>query len=191
MTPKTAVTLFACTLTTLGGLEAQIQSIFPANYGVTGIRQDSGSNVLISGGTGSPSLNVATPAFLYYGALDAIPSTVDGAGLYTYTPDFGGGPITGGAQFYGPNTALFDPEIGVGNVRVVGAYKATAGASYQNGMIYDGPLDGTGTWTSLAVPDGDSNPVGDTIPHSNMGNLVVGNFDYQSDPLAGDRKSVV
>ena len=186
MTQKIAVTLFAASVATLGGLHAQIQSIFPANYGVTGIRQASGGSVLISGGTGSPSLDAPTPAFLYSGPLDAIPSTVGGPGLYTYTPDFGGGPITGGAQFYGPNTPLFNPTIGAGNVRVVGAYKATASATYQNGMIYEGPLDGSGAWTSLAVPDGISNPVGDTIPHSNMGSLVVGNFDYQSNLAAGN-----
>ena len=31
---------------------AGIQTILPANYGVTGVRQDTGGNVVITGGTG-------------------------------------------------------------------------------------------------------------------------------------------
>ena len=170
----------------LGGLNAQIEQILPANYGVTGIRQDSGGDVLITGGTGSPSLDAATPAFLYSGSINSIPSTTNGSGLHTYTPNFGSGPITGGAQFYGPNTNYYNPAIGAGNIRAVGAYKATASASYQDGMIYTGPLDGSGIWTSIMVPSDPLDPVGDTIPHSTMGSLVVGNYNLQSDPLAGN-----
>lgn len=173
-------------LLTFGAVQAQITPILPPDYGVTGIRQDSGGDVLMTGGTGSPSLDAATPAFLYYGPIGSVPSTTGGVGLYTYTPNFGGGSITGGAQFYGPNTNLFDPSIGTGNIRAVGAYKATLSATYQLGMIYNGPLDGSGTWTSIQVPEAEtSGPVGDTIPHSTMGNLVVGNFDLQSDQAAG------
>jgi len=184
MNHKLAFSL-AAAFATLGGVEAQISPILPLNYGVTGIRQDSGGNVLITGGTGQPSLNLATPAFLYYGPINSIPSTTTGAGLYTYTPDFGSGAITGGAQFYGPNTNFFNPAIGAGNIRAVGAYKPTANATYQNGMIYNGPLSGSGTWTSIEVPSDLFDPVGDTIPHSTMGNLVVGNFDLQSDVARG------
>ena len=182
-----AFTLIAGVFASLGGLNAQIEQIFPANYGVTGIRQDTGGNVLISGGTGSPSLNAATPAFLYYGPLNSasIPTTVGGPGLYTYTPDFGSGAITGGAQFYGPNTNYYNPAIGAGNVSVVGAYKLTANATYQQGMIYHGPLNGTGTWTSFVAPNSGNSTVGDTVPHSTMGNLVVGNFDYQGSETSG------
>jgi len=183
MNQKIALTL-AVAFATLGGLEAQISPILPLNYGVTGIRQDSGGNVLITGGTGSPSLDSATPAFLYYGPINAIPSSTTGVGLYTYTPNFGSGAITGGAQFYGPNTNFFNPTIGDGNIRAVGAYKLSANDTYQNGMIYDGPLSGSGTWTSIQAPD-TGGAIGDTIPHSTMGNLVVGNFDLQSDPAAG------
>jgi MYXO-CTERM domain-containing protein len=187
MTRKISLPL-AIAFATLGGLNAQIQSILPAHYGVTGIRQDSGGNVLITGGTDSPSLNTLSPAFLYYGALDAIPSATNGTGLYTYTPSFGGVAITGGAQFYGPNTPLFNPSIGSGNIRAVGAYRATLSAPYQDGMIYTGPVGGNGTngtWTSIQVPANGSNLVGDTIPHSTMGDLVVGNFDLQSNVAAG------
>ena len=183
---RAGFTLIAGVFAALGGLNAQIEQILPANYGVTGIRQDSGGNVLITGGTGSPSLDAATPAFLYSGPINSIPSTTNGSGLHTYTPNFGSGPITGGAQFYGPNTNYYNPAIGVGNIRAVGAYKATASAPYQDGMIYTGPLNGSGLWLSIQVPGDPFDPVGDTIPHSTMGNLVVGNFDLQSAPAAGD-----
>ena len=59
-------------------------------------------------------------------------------------------------------------------------------------MIYLGPVSGGGTWTTIDVPADGSNTVGgvracppgqpgcmvmDTIAHSTMGNLVVGNYD--------------
>jgi len=182
---RTAFILVAGTFVSLSGLNAQIEQILPPNYGVTGIRQDSGGEVLITGGTGSPSLDAATPAFLYSGPINSIPSTTNGSGLHTYTPNFGSGPITGGAQFYGPNTNYYNPAIGSGNIRAVGAYKATASDPYQNGMVYTGPLNGSGIWTSIQVPGDPFDPVGDTIPHSTMGNLVVGNFNLQSAPAAG------
>jgi hypothetical protein len=185
MKSKLALSL-AVALATLGGLEAQITPILPPNYGVTGIRQESGGNVLITGGTGAPNLNSATPAFLYSGPINSIPSSTNNAtGLYTYMPNFGNGTISGGAQFYGPNTTYYNPAIGVGNIRAVGAYKLTANATYQKGMIYNGPLSGNGTWTSIEVPSDPFDPTGDTIPHSTMGSLVVGNFDLQSDVARG------
>jgi hypothetical protein len=171
-------------------LEAQITPILPLNYGVTGIRQGSDGNVLITGGTGDVSLDDSNPAFLYYGPIGAIPNTIGGTGLHTYTPVFDGEAITGGAQFYGPNTTYYNPSIDLEHpeyIRAVGAYKTTRTTTYQNGMIYNGPLTGSGgTWTSLQVPSG-GEPVGDTIPHSTMGSLVVGNFNLQppNDPLAG------
>jgi hypothetical protein len=175
---KIALSLFVLSLNLPGTAPAQIAQVLPANYGITGIRQDSGGNVIVTGGTGSPSLSAPTPAFLYYGPLNAMPSTVGAPGLYTYVPNFGGGNITGGAQFYGPNTNLYDPSLGAGNFRVVGAYKATAGAAYQNGMMYVGGLNGNGTWTTITAPGDGISTVGDTIPHSNMGNIAVGDFDY-------------
>ena len=54
-------------------------------------------------------------------------------------------------------------------------------------MIYQGPIDGVGgTWTQIDVPSDGANVVGgivigttvaDTILHSTMGDLVVGNYD--------------
>ncbi|QEH38774.1 hypothetical protein OJF2_73800 [Aquisphaera giovannonii] len=162
---------------------AGIQPILPLNYGVTGVRQDVGGNVLITGGTGAPSLKDGTPAFLYYGPLGQIPSTAPSPSLYTFNPTFAGQTVTS-SQFYGPNTSLFDPSLGAGNITAVGAYRYT-GSSFQAGMIYTGPVDGSGSFTPIVAPGNGTDAVGDTIPHSTMGDLVVGNFDYQDDQVRG------
>ena len=162
---------------------AGIQTILPINYGVTGVRQDVGGNVVITGGTGPPSLTDGTPAFIYDGPLNQIPSNPDAASLHLFYPTFAGETVTS-SQFYGPNTSLFNPSIGAGNITAVGAYRYT-GSSYQNGMYYTGPVDGSGTYLQLVAPGNGIDAVGDTIPHSTMGNLVVGNFDYQSNPARG------
>lgn len=153
-----------------------ISTILPFDYGATGIRADSGTDVVITGGTGLPNLIQPTPAFIYAGSLDALTSvtTSSDARLHLFMPSFGG-TTAYASMFYGPNTHRFNPSsIPAGSIRAVGAYLQNGPADFQKGMIYDGPLDGSGTWTSLQVPGAD---IGTTIPHSTMGNLVVGNYD--------------
>jgi len=167
---------------TANSARAQVTQIFPSGYSVTGVRpSDNAGNLYITGGTG-------TSPFLYSGPL---PSSTNPGGTYTtdLTPVINGTAVTGKSTFYGPNTPFYDPTIGVGNVLAVGTYFATATSPYQNGMIYRGPLTGStdsSSWTSLAVPDrlaGVGKQVGDTIPHSTMGNLVVGNFNTETSNL--------
>ncbi len=100
------------------------------------------------------------------------------------------------ATFYGPDTHLFNPRaIRRGQVRAVGSYVSSAAPSgvRNQGMIYLGPVSGRGgSWTSIDVPAHGRHVTGhvracpgsrhqchvmDTIPHSTMGNLVVGNYD--------------
>lgn len=162
---------------------ADIQAVLPVNYGITGVRRDAGGNVAITGGTGSPSLQDGTPAFVYYGPLDQMPSSTGAASLHLFMPRFRRQTVTA-AQFYGPNTPLFDPSIGAGNIRAVGAYRYNESA-FQNGMMYTGPLDGTGTYVQIHAPGDGVRAVGDTIPHSTMGTLVVGNFNYQGNQVRG------
>lgn len=153
-----------------------ITTMLPFDYGVTGIRADAGNEVVITGGTGLPNLIQPTPAFIYAGPLDgALTATTTGdSRLHLFTPTFSGTAVYS-SMFYGPNTHRFNPStIAAGNIRAVGAYLQNGPADFQKGMIYDGPLDGSGTWTSLQVPGAD---VGVTIPHSTMGNLVVGNYN--------------
>jgi hypothetical protein len=155
--------------------------IFPAGYIVTGIRQDAGDGhpVIITGSY--PQTAGAPPqALLYRGPL----TPTDGSGCSFLTPDFPGQQVTS-SVFYGPNTALFNPEIGAGNIRAVGSYKYSASGPYDHGMMYEGSLQGGGVWTALDVPPAaDGTAVANTLAHSTMGDLVVGNCDYTHKPGA-------
>ncbi len=157
--------------------------IFAANYTVTGIRQDGGTGrpVVI---TGSYEANpgAAPQALLYRGPLYPTDSS-----CYAFlAPSFRGQTVTS-SVFYGPNTPLFDPGIGAGNVRAVGSYKFAEGGKLDHGMMYEGPWDGLGTWTPIDVPDHlVDGAVANTIAHSTMGDLVVGNYDIAGKPGSGN-----
>lgn len=147
---------------------------------VTGVRQASGANnpVVLTGN--HPDKNGALQALIYQGPL--FPSSNDGYAFLT--PVFAGQTVTT-STFYGPNTPLFNPGIGKNNIRAVGSYKYAEASDPQadHGMMYEGPLDGSGAWTVLDVPkDVAGGAVFSTIPHSTMGDLVVGNFDLSDDP---------
>jgi hypothetical protein len=142
----------------------------------------------------------ADQAVLFVGTLGDTTAT---GSTYFLNPGFEN--VTG-SQFYGPNTHFFNPRlIPEGSVQAVGTYAGDRdGAAYafQQGMIYLGPPNGTGgTWTSINVPSSGSDTVGgvsacqgraagcsvaDTIPHSTMGDLVVGNYDLTLDGQAQD-----
>ncbi|TWB45252.1 hypothetical protein [Nitrospirillum pindoramense] len=156
--------------------------IFAPNYSVTGIRQDGGDGhpVII---TGSYQQNGGAPqGLLYRGPL----SPTDSDGYIFLTPTFPGQTVTS-SIFYGPNTPLFDPTLGKGNIRAVGSYKYSEGGKADHGMIYQGAPDGSGTWTQIDVPaDVAGGTVANTIPHSTMGDLVVGNYDVAGKPASGN-----
>jgi hypothetical protein len=156
---------------------AQVSQIFPDGYSVTGVRaSDASGNMVITGGTG-------TSPFLYSGPL---PSSTNPGNTYisNLVPIINGSAVTGTSTFYGPNTPYYNSWIGAGNVLAVGTYKETASSTYQDGVMYLGPLTGStssSNWTPIKVPDSLAGlPVGDTIPHSSMGNLVVGNYNTQA-----------
>lgn len=154
---------------------------------VTGVRGTSHGQVVLTGGqaTGSGTQN---HPFLFRGPL----STAAGAPVSVLIPPF---PAVTSATFYGPDTHRFNPAIPSGQVRAVGAYQSSAAPAgvVNRGMIYLGPVSGAGgSWTSVAVPPDGSRTTGhrracprhrrgcfvmDTIPHSTMGDLVVGNYD--------------
>ena len=155
---------------------------------VTGVRGTTNGNVVLTGGVATGNGTQNDP-FLYQGALSA----AAGAAVSVRTPSFPG--VTS-ATFYGPDTHSFNPTaIPGGQVRAVGSYvssSAPAGVLNQ-GMIYLGPARGPGgSWTSIDVPADGAHTVGhvracprararclvmDTIAHSTMGDLVVGNYD--------------
>ena len=151
------------------------------SYIITGVRADYHGKVVLTGD--QPLAGGATVAMLYSGPLQ---DTVLGK-AYALTPQFAGEAITT-STFYGPNTSIFTPSIGVGNVIAVGSYQYAQSTALNHGMIYQGPVSGGGTWTRIDVP---SNAVGgatvlNTIPHSTMGDLVVGDYDLQGVPASGN-----
>jgi hypothetical protein len=155
---------------------------------VTGVRAATTGNVVLTGGkaTGTGTQN---QPFLYQGPL----ARAGGAAVSVLTPPFPG--VTS-ATFYGPDTHSVNPvAIPSGQVRAVGAYESSSAPAgvVNQGMLYLGPVSGPGgSWTSLDVPaDGRDTVAGaracpstrtgcfvmDTIAHSTMGDLVVGNYD--------------
>lgn len=152
-------------------------TIFSAETFVTGVRADHGGNVILTGnqviaGTGN------TQAMLYKGPmLDTSLGQV-----YPLTPVFAGEEVIS-STFYGPNTSVFDRGIGLGEVRAVGSYVAAGEDGVRNrGMIYEGPVNGVGgRWMQVDVPSTltGGKTVANTILHSNMGDLAVGNYDLQ------------
>ena len=157
-------------------------SIFDEVF-ITGVRGDYYSNVVLTGnqvisGTGN------TQAILYRGPMQ---DTQLGQ-IYVLTPQFSGQTVVS-ATFYGPNTSVFNREIAVGEVRAVGSYVNTQSTETRNhGMLYEGPIDGVnGRWTQIDVPASQAGgTVWNTIVHSTMGDLAVGNYDIYGEPLSAN-----
>jgi hypothetical protein len=147
---------------------------------VTGVRGLRSGEVVLSGAAlveGVPN------ALIYVGPI----SPTDPGGVYTLTPAFAGQSVTG-AMFYGPDTFAFNPSLGAGNIRAVGSYTYADSGVRNHGLLYQGPPSGGGTWTQIDVP---SSAVGgkvveNTLAHSTMGDLVVGNYDLQGVPTSGN-----
>ena len=168
------------------GGHTRITSILKSGDTTTGVRGSGGDGVVLTGLVPGSS---GAAAFLFRGRL----ARAAGAAVSVLHPAFR--QVTS-ATFYGPNTHLFNPRaIPRGQVRAVGSYVSSAAPQgvRNQGMIYLGPLSGRGgSWTSIDVPAHGRHVAGhvracprsrrgcfvmDTIPHSTMGNLVVGNYD--------------
>ena len=166
---------------------------------VTGVRGESGQKVVLTGGVNEGTgLHPVIP-FLVEAPLTA---PIAGAAVSTFTPPFAGYKE---GVFYGPDTHAFNPSsIPSGQVRAVGSYETSSTAGVLNqGMVYLGPLRGSGgMWSTIDVPADGNNVVGhtkacrvsgsncfvmDTIPHSTMGDLVVGDYDLN---LGGAHRAV-
>lgn len=159
-------------------LQVDSSVIFGPDQFVTGVRGWTGSDVAL---TGSSLADGATVAMLYAGPL----TPTDPASIYLAPPQFEGQEVTS-STFYGPDTFLFNPALGEGNVRAVGSYQYSGSGAYNHGMIYEGPPAGGGRWTQIDVPAGavGGGAVWNTIPHSTMGDLVVGDFDLKDEPFS-------
>ena len=104
---------------------------------VTGVRGESGQNVVLTGGVNKGTgLNPDTPFLI------ETPLTGQNAGaVSTFTPPFSG---YKDGLFYGPDTHLFNPSsIPKGQVRAVGSYETSSNTGVVNqGMLYLGPVAG-------------------------------------------------
>jgi hypothetical protein len=155
---------------------------------VSGVRGTANGDVVLTGGQMSGNGGQTAP-FLFRGRL----TSAEGAAVSVLTPPF---PHVTTATFYGPDTHSFNPQaIPAGRVRAVGTYQSSSGPPgvLNRGVIYLGPVSGQGgSWTRIDVPAHGQHTVGgvracpraqpgcfvmDTIPHSTMGDLVVGNYD--------------
>jgi hypothetical protein len=167
-----------------------ISPIFGNGDIVTGVRGTTDGDVIMTGSHAKADGTNNTLPFLYDGPLT---SPAEDNGFHALTPPFPGFDNgTGTGTFYGPDTSTYNPDtIPAGQVRAVGSYRNGDGI-FNHGMIYLGPVSGGGTWITIDVPPDGSNTVGgvracppgqpgctvmDTIAHSTMGNLVVGNYD--------------
>jgi len=157
--------------------------IFLPDYSVTGIRSENGNNtqVLMTGSCPIPN-TPNTTAMLYSGPMN--PTDSSQCHCMDLTPKVGEPVIS--SMFYGPNTHFFNPNsIAEGNVRAVGTYRYQGDplGNVDHGVLYDGPLDGSGNnWIKIDMPDDVAGgTVLNTIPHSTMGDMIVGNYDLQGD----------
>ena len=147
---------------------------------VTGVRGLSSGEVVLSG---TAVVEGVQNALIYTGPI----SPTNPSGVHILTPAFAGQTVTGSA-FYGPDTFAFNPSLGAGNIRAVGSYTYADSGGRNHGMLYQGPPSGGGTWTQIDVP---SRVVGgkvveNTLAHSTMGDLVVGNYDLQGVPASAN-----
>jgi hypothetical protein len=140
-----------------------------------GVRGAGGSNVLLACSY-TPENATAPQGMWWLGNL-----TTGSGTAYKFNPVFDGQTVTS-ALYYGPDTFEFNPTLGAGNIRIVGSYQYTGSTQDNNGVLYTGPLTGGGTWTQINVPNAvTSGTVANTIPHSVMGSIAVGNYDLLVD----------
>lgn len=171
-------------LLTLGAasLQAVDYSSFDFAPGIiiTGVRSTSTTTDDVVLTASYKDTNNVTYAAIYSGSLADAASTPLSEWT-TFLPDFGLSQTVTGATLYGPNTSTYTSSIGGGNVIAVGSYKydqGSSGPSRDHGLIYQGSVNGGGTYTQIdATPLVTSGTLQNTIAHSNMGSLVVGNYD--------------
>jgi len=142
----------------------------------------SGSSTYLTGIRGVTDSEHVYISGIYTPPGDTVNSGAQGL-LYT-------GPILGGGTWQVLNypsssgltvtsTALYGPNNGTstGNIQIVGSYTTSQTGGNDLGLLYQGPTDGSGTWATLNPQSLEERPVINTIAHSTMGGLVVGNYD--------------
>ncbi|MBP9742540.1 MAG: hypothetical protein KBD37_04195 [Burkholderiales bacterium] len=149
--------------TTLNYPNAAIGSI----TGITGIQQVSNSDNVYITGSYFESYNMGT---LYEGPI------LGGGTYYTYMY-----PSSAGATTSGTNLYSVDNSSVSGNVILVGSYQTEESGNTSFGFLYNGPIPSeSSAWQPLNFPSSQTpghTAVLNTIPHSIMNDIVVGNYD--------------
>ena len=167
-------------------------NIFPPNYSVTGIRSEDKTNTVVIITGSCPIQNSENTLGMIYRGPKAPNNTsgcswnpIDSMGCICLLPKINGA-VT--SILYGPDTPLFTRSIGDQNIRVVGSYRLQTG--YDHGVMYTGPLDvkgleDPGKWDTIDMDSGVAgSAVANTILHSTMGDVIVGNYDLVQGSVA-------
>lgn len=132
---------------------------------LTGIRGVNESKKVYISGVYTPPNSNAPTGLIYKGYL----AGEKGQWYVLNYPSSDGRTVTG-TSLYGPNNGDSCKTI-----QAVGNYTTQETGVATLGCLYEGPLDGSGKWTTLLPPSDE--PVINTIVHSTMGGLAVGNYD--------------
>ena len=132
---------------------------------ITGVRgiNDGSDDVYITGLYQESSSSLFS-ALIYTGLING-----NGSWEELSYPGVNGETVTS-TSFYGPDNNGFD------NLTVVGCYTTEESGTQQLGLMYQGPVTGGGNWTTLNPPQDVIGIIAEnTIAHSTMGGLIVGN----------------
>lgn len=161
---NTSILIDGILYTTINGYSTVTPTTQTIVTGVRGI--ENSSNVYITGIYGQTTGNMSS-GIIYSGPI----STNNGKWYMLNYPSSANLTVTS-TSLYGPNNGAVS-----GSVQIVGNYTSKENGSNALGLLYEGPLDGSGSWTTLLPPSPDTSPVINTIAHSTMDGLVVGNYD--------------
>lgn len=136
---------------------------------LTGVRGITGSSDVYVSGFFAPAGSTAGIAGLVYAG------PLSGQGTWhTFTYPSSPGATVTSVGLYGPD------NFGTGGISVVGNITTVEAGELPIGVLYRGPLDGSGTWQTITPPQATA-----TIAHSNMNGLAVGNYVITDGPGPG------
>jgi hypothetical protein len=177
-----ACLLIACSLFMLTGCSSGSASNIsnPSSVAYTTLNYSTlaGTSTLPTGIRGVTNSTNVYISGIYHDSLTAKPQGL----IYT-------GPILGGGSWQVLNypgdsvtsTSLYGPDNnGSNSIAVAGSYTTVASGEFQLGLLYQGPVDGSGTWVTLnpeSLITRQNESILNTIAHNTMGGLLVGNFD--------------
>ncbi len=149
------------------------ESNFTSVQGVRGVLDT--ENVYIAGTFTKPN-DSTTYGFIYEGPLNDSDDIGTWYPLEYTTTQFNDVTLT---SCYGPNNGPKE------TIQVVGSYKRNSTGHKNFGFLYEGRVNGDGTWTTIEPGGTNKDDVFDVFVHSTMGGLAVGNYDFEGYPASG------